>query len=88
MNKCPCERKHPMPQWANYFYLYKKCPKKTKIEKNNVLENNGSNLSKKMRYAQLVKRNGSHWTNNKLYIEKRNKFLNNYYVLGKRNFSC
>ena len=87
-NNCPCERKHTMPDWANFLCLYKKCPKKIKLEKNNVLANNNSNLSTKMRYAELVKRNGSHWTNNKLYIEKRNKILNNYYVLGKRTFSC
>ena len=34
---------------------------------NNVLSTNNNNQSTKMRYAELVKRNGSHWNNNKLY---------------------
>mgnify|MGYP001286078260 CR=1 FL=1 len=64
---------------CNKYCLYKGCSKKNKITKNNVLAYNNNNTSSKMRYAQLVRRNGSHWSNNKLYNKKVNSILNNNY---------
>ena len=87
-NKKNCCRKHTMPDWANFLSMYNHCPPKTRIEKNNILAPNFNNQSAKMRYAQLVKSNGSHWTNNKLYREKRILILNSYYSQNKYKPVC
>lgn len=66
------------PCWAKHLMKYKTCPKKNINQKNNVLAPNFNNQSTKMRYAQLVKSNGSHWSNNRMYLNKRNEILNSY----------
>ena len=65
------------PCWAKHLMKYNNCPKKNINEKNNVLAPNFNNQSSKMRYAQLVRQNGNHWSNNKLYLNKKNQILNN-----------
>ena len=66
------------PCWAKHLMKYKTCPKKNINQKNNVLAPNFNNQSTKMRYSQLVKSNGSHWSNNRMYLNKRNEILNSY----------
>lgn len=76
------------PCWARFLNKYGKCPKKNINQKNNILAPNFSNQSSKMRYAQLVKRNGTHWTNNNFYLNTRNRILNNYKKNVKFNYVC
>ena len=76
------------PCWSKHLMKYGTCPKKNINQKNNVLAPNFNNQSAKMRYAQLVKRNGNHWTNNRLYLTKRNEILNSYNSNVKLKYVC
>jgi len=81
-----CQRK---PAWAKFLINNGKCPKKIKLNKNNILSPNFDNKSSKMRYAELIKKNGNHWNNNRLYQITINSYLNkNNSNNGKNKYVC